>query len=827
MADETFRVFSGKLNKLVLVPTFQRARDVVMNAEANLSDRADALYSIVWLRQGHVVEYRNDLKGFERIWSNIGPAETQEARGLLVRQFEYLINNGPRQTNLLRDFDLEGAAKAIADAAKQAGSASALATYLDFQGECSEASTPNEYRSCNRQLTAALKFGESEVNRLNSNLGLLRSDLAELKESEAGAAPALAALQFRLDVVGNSCSQLFEKEVVPTLRNYYLNDQKELIAACHEEFNRHGIGGGIAKVIEAQESDEERTNLRKAVGDRMATVNQAEACRSIFERRGELRAEPALQLAPRYRRVECIRQPNEDPVQIARKKKKTKGSGSGSGVLEGGTVAVAKDVTPDTKGGSGTAGKALAYFTRGRVPNLDLQDWQATKDTLAARIDYAKSLDGAEKSREEQKIRNEIQSFARQYENAWKNYLSSIQLKPEGGSAPGAWLSTLSKSGAEWRTVLEPAADALAVDPQPADPVLGVFDRGLAGLSSVRGFLDGDLGEYLAQLDGVGADVTHCANDPSFASKYRAAYRDSDPNNSLVKAERWIVQRGGQSLAEGSLAPLLSKPLTVAKGALGASDEPSTQWDLLVSASRQLAGKFPFGGADATALVGGDELRLLLGGKSGYVTTVWGMQDSLQLGPAARAWLTRAHDLSLAFYEAGSDEPRPYPLQIALDPASMQILPDKVRQDGKWRVEAVKFETGGDEFDWVADKEKPTKKKLALELIGDPASGTSKLVVTPASLDTGLVGIGKNKWKPQPPTVAASADGFWAPLQAIASLDRTKLDEGRVAFQVAAKFPYKKEGGTASVKLVAQGPKLAALLDIFSNPLPPAPASGS
>jgi hypothetical protein len=812
LADRTFDIFSRELETRVLEPTFARAREIAMSPSKGLAERADAFYSVVWIAQGNVLEYADDLKGFEQIWSDLGSEKTAKARELLVTQVEYLLGHGPRNKELLHEFDLPSVADAIAKGAAETGSASALRAYLDFVDRCAEPATSTEIRACDKQLSGVLTFKEGDLVRLRKNLDHLKDDLTRIEDRETGAKAASAALRgIHVASTEDDCSQQFDREILPTLKAYYLDDQKKQIAACRQTVDSQGPAKA-RDVLLAQDQEKERQNIAKALSDQFQKINTTDACTLTIQKHGaSLDPQTVLRLSEQYRRVECVREPDAAPREALAKRTKTPGA-----------------VASRPSGGAGAApaapaaGGSLGYLTRGGVPSLDLQDWYTKKSKIANDMAYVSSLPpGSERSKKEGDIRQTVDSFAQQYENAWKSYLSQIRLRGDGGGDPGKWLLALSDSK-EWRKALEPAADALsAVGATASDPVLNSFDHRLAGLGNVPAFLNGDLGAYQALLADVGNDIAHCQNDQGFAAKFRAGIQSADAGNSVVKAERWVREHGGESLAEGSLKDLLQRPLEIAKNSLGSSSDPNRRWNDLVSASTRVKDKFPFGGRDAQDLVSVDDLRALLGGASGQVSALWAVQKDLHLGPEAAKWLERAHALSEIFFDPGKDDPKPYSLQITLDLAATEILPPKAAEEKEWRLESVLFDLGGDPFDWAADTAKQNSKKAQFELFGDQASGVCKLVLVPGEK-------GRKKWSPLPPSPIASWDGFWAPLQTIAAIkDATRVGD-RITLTPAAKFPYKKkEDGSVKVRLVVQGRGLPLLLDLLANPLPPAPASGS
>jgi type VI protein secretion system component VasK len=818
VAEQTFDIFSRELEKRVLRPTFARAKEIAASPSKGLADRADAFYSVVWIAQGHVIEYADDLKGFEQIWSDLGTEKAAKARALLVTQVEYLLSHGPRNKELLHEFDLPTVADAIAKGAAETGSASAMRAYLDFTDMCAEPASSTEIRTCDKKLSSVLTFKEGDLVRLGKNLDRLKDDLANIEDREPGAKAAGAALRgIHVASSEDDCSQQFDRDILPTLKAYYLDDQKKQIDACRQAVDSQGPAKAH-DILLAQDQDKERQNLAKALSDQFQKLNAAEACKLTIQKHGDaLDPQTVFRLSEQYRRVECVREPDAAPREALAKR--TKNPGVAARASSGGTAG------PAAPASAPPGGASLGYLSRGAVPSLDLQAWYTKKGKIANDMAYVATLPpGAERSKKEGDIRQTVDAFAQQYQSAWKSYLSQIRIRGDGAGDPGKWLLGLSDSK-EWRTALSPPADALsAVGATASDPVLNSFDHRLAGLANnLSTFLNGDLGQYQALLAEVGNDVTHCQGDQGFAAKYRAGFQSGDAGNSIVKAERWVREHGGESLSEGSLKDLLQRPLEIAKNSLGTSSDPNRRWNDLIAASTRVKDKFPFGGHDAQDLVSLDDLRALLGGASGQVPALWAVQKELHLGAEAAKWLERAHALSEIFFDPGKDDPKPYTLQIILDLSGTDVQPAKAAADKDWRLEGVLFDFGGDSFDWAADTAKPNTKKVQFELFGDQASGISKLVLVAGE----KVGR-KEKWVAQKPTPISSWDGFWAPLQTIAAIKDAARVGDRITLTPAAKFPYKKnEDGAVKVRLVVQGRGLPMLLDLLANPLPPAPGSGS
>jgi hypothetical protein len=467
----------------------------------------------------------------------------------------------------------------------------------------------------------------------------------------------------------------------------------------------------------------------------------------------------------------------------------------------------------------------LKFFSRGAgVPSGYNQDtFDRKKTEQAEEIEYAKGMPQAQKAVKDSQIRRTIDDFGTAYERAWEQYLRAIRLKGDPPEDPGAWIQALAQSG-EWRTVLEPAADAVGLAGDPADPHFGGFYRKLQGLSSVSTFLNSGLGTYTGLLKKVGQDVARCQGNPAIAGQFRSALAAGDLSNSLVSADSWVDQNGGESLAQGSLRDLLQRPLKIAHDAVGASADPNKRWTELVKASQQLSHRYPFSGVETDDLATLDEVRALLGGLSGIVPKLYAEKDKLQLGSEARAWLDRAYALSAVFFDSGKDEVKAYKLSLTLDVGGVEIEPPKAKQSGDWRLEGFKFQLP-DAFEWKPESDRPMTKQSTFALVGDEASVSSGIQVTVG--EQHLKGF-KKAWTPLTPTVVTSGDGAWGPLKALAKIKPQGATGDRVTFLLAAPFVFKEKkvpDGKLTVPLVVQGSKLATLLDLVQRGLPAAPAS--
>ena len=811
LAAETFRIFRDELAGRVLKPTFDRAQAIAMDPGRNFATRADAFYSVVWLRQGNVVEYGDDLKGFEGIWSDLSPEQAAEARQLLVEQFEYLLRKGPTRENLLAGFDLEQVADALRKGTDDMSSASALKRYVDFQDACATPSTANEIRRCDKLLRDILNFGEDDLVRLRANLQRLKKDLGEIRDAESGAGEALDSLRdIRLpEKTTERCFETFESDVMPSMKDYYVARQEDLIEQCRNVVDQKGKGA-VHATLDGQ--DQELEKQQDAIAEKVGQFN--DACQASLERIGSVTAAPLFKLSRDYRRVECVREPNLTGTEVKRAKP------SGAAKVAQAVAAPA----PSPRGPAPPPAGGLAMFTRGGVPSGFTRDaWERKKVELSQEIEYAKGLDAAQRASKEAQIRREVEGYAAEYERKWEQYLRGIRHKGDPGPDASGWITALSQSG-DWRKVLEPAAEALAVGADASDPYFGGFDRNLKGLSSVGTFLDSGLGAYAALLKQVGQDVALCQRDPSRAGQFRSALVAGDAGNSLVRAQAWVDANGGESVAQGTLRELLQRPLNVARDALGTSADPNKRWTELVRASEQLSRKFPFD-KDADELASADEVKTVLGGLSGIVPTLYAERDKLQLGEASRKWLERAQELSGVFFDPGKDDPKTYKLSLTLAVDGVTIEPPKAAEDREWRLEGFTFEMA-DKFEWKADQGASNTKACSLALFGDEAVGASKIVMTVGQLDKKA--FGKDVWEKRPPESVVSADGAWAPLKALAKARPKGSVADRISFSFTATFPFKSKktpDGKVTVAMDAQGKKLSKVLDLLEEGLPPAPAA--
>jgi type VI protein secretion system component VasK len=813
LARETFRIFREELEARVLKPTFRRAQEIAL-APGDFGARADAFYSVVWLRQGNAVEYGDDLKGFEQIWNRLDPDAVVDARKLLVEQFEHLLRADPSRTNLLDGFDLALVAEGLRKGTADMGSASAIKRYVSFQDTCAAPGTPNEIRSCDKLLRASLNFGDSDVARLSKNLGRLKNDLRNIRDSESGAGEALDSLR---DIrppekPTDRCFQSFESEILPLMKHYYVDRQEDLITQCRSVFDQKGKPAVIAE-LDRQDVDE----LKKEQDAISARVSQFdEQCNASLLETGAVNVAPLFSLSRSFRRVECTREANWTSSEV---KKVERPKPPGGAIIAG------------RRGGSGNSGGtasdsgALKYFSRGGVPSGYNQDALDRKKTeLGQEIEVAKALPPAQKTATDTQIRKSIDAFANAYQRSWEQYLRSIRLKGDPPADPGAWLQALSQS-TEWRTVLAPASDAVGIVGDTSEAYFGGFYRKLQGLASVSPFLNAGLGSYLALLKQVGQDVARCQPSPAMAGQFRSELESGIATNSLVKAQAWVDQYGGESLAEGSLRELLQRPLNVARDALGSSSDPNKRWTDLARASQLLSRRFPFSGAETDDLATPDEVKTVFGGLSGIVPKLYAEKEKLQLGGEAKEWLERAHGLSEVFFDPGSDQIKTYNLKLSVGDKLAKVEPPKAADE--WRFQALHFDMAN-KFSWEADEDVPTTQTVKLELFGEDASGRGKITLVVGHMDK--QGIKRKVvWLDvDPPTVVASEDGPWAPLRALAKVMPSGAAGERVTLSLVAAFPYKNKkvpDGKLTVPLEVQGRRLAAVLDLIQHGLPPAPAA--
>ena len=262
------------------------------------------------------------------------------------------------------------------------------------------------------------------------------------------------------------------------------------------------------------------------------------------------------------------------------------------------------------------SGDSSFLSRRRRSSGYNQDAFDRKKTEQAEEIEYAKGLPQAQKATKDSQVRRAIDDFGTAYERAWEQYLRADPIEGDPPADPGAWIQALAQSG-EWRTVLEPAADAVGLAGDPADPHF----RGL--LSKTAGTVERvDVPEFrprdVHRLAEEGrADVARCQSNPAIAGQFRSALAAGDPSNSLVNADSWVDQNGGESLAQGSLRDLLQRPLKIAHDAVGASADPNKRWTELVRASQQLSHRYPFSGVETDDLATPDEVKAVLGGLSG------------------------------------------------------------------------------------------------------------------------------------------------------------------------------------------------------------------
>ena len=812
LAKETFRIFREELDARILAPTFRRAQEIALDPAKDFATQADAFYSVVWLRQGNAVEYGDDLKGFEGIWSTLSVEDAAEARQLLVEQFEHLIRHVDNDKDLLQGFDLAAVAESLRTGTSAAGSASALKRYSVFQDDCAAPSTPNEIRRCHELLRGILTFGEKDSRRLRTNLQRLKTDLREIQNKESGAREAADILaDIRLpEKATEACFATFETDLVPKLKDYYLGRQDQLIKDCRNEVSQKGKGA-VHAALNAQ--NDAMKKEQDGISERVSQFN--DTCGDSLMQTGAVDVNPVFKLSANYRRVQCVGEPNLTGQQ-ARSQRPAPARGGAP------VVAAARPAARTEPAAAATSGGGLEYFARAGVPSGYNQDaLEKKKLEQGQEIEYAKGLSPTEKNANDAKIRKTMDDFGSAYTASWEKYLRSIRLKTDSPADAGAWLQALAQSG-EWRTVLEPAAEALAAPGNPSDEYFGGAYRKLASLSSVSTFLNSGLGSYTGLLKRVGQDLARCANNPALAGQFRSAFMGGDAANSLVAAQSWVDQNGGFALAQGSLQKLLQGPLDVAKGALGSSADPNKSWAQLRSATEVLSQRFPFSGTETDNLASVDDLKAVFGGLSGMVPKLFAEQDKLQLSPAAKDWLTRAQKLSRIFFDPGKDEVNTYNIRVTLNPSGVSIAPGKAAESKDFRLEKFDFAMT-DRFSWSPDKDMPDNKTVKLNLFGESAEDASKITIIVGERGR------KDKWTPvEPGSVVASETGSWAPLKVLAKLKPAGAVTDSITLSMDAPFEFKKKtppDGKLTVTIDVKGRELGTLLDVIKSGFPPAPAA--
>ncbi len=454
-----------------------------------------------------------------------------------------------------------------------------------------------------------------------------------------------------------------------------------------------------------------------------------------------------------------------------------------------------------------------------------MQSWEAEKKGWSDEVEYVNGLPAAQQVDAMGPVQQAIDDYAQKYYRTWKGYLEGLQLRKSKGAVPG-WLKGLSES-TELARLLRPAAQAVPAEGSTGGPPYNVFEQRMEGLRSLRPFVDGQLGEYQGLLGQVAKDLDEGTKNSSFLRQYRAQLLAHEKANNLVMARSWVEEKGGPSLAEGSLRTLLLGPLNEAEAYVQSPDLTMKQWEALQGLYKNVAARFPFAGKDSEEAADLKDIVALLGGQSGLVPVLQEVAKNQAISAKARAWLDRGVGLSRALFDEGKDDPRPCKLRLTVGDPSYE--PKELSED--FQISVVRIYLGeNSDFAWKPSD--PKTKNLSVPLFGDNASTFSSAVAQVAEKKGALGRAFGKDFRPPEERKAAQTEGAWAPLKLLEKGLPGEIDasEGNTLNLVYTfEVPYKKnQPGKLKIPVKAEGTGIVQLIRLMQEGLerPPAIITG-
>lgn len=810
LADRTFEIFREQFNQSVLRPTLEAAERYATDPENTCTDRADVLYSVVWLRQGRKEEWSDDLKGLGKVWNAANQEQADEARARLRQQFAYAKGHGSSEESLLPGFSMIKVAESLKEGCSAKGAGSSLEQYRKFQKECGSPVTSCEVTQCWRAaLPRTLKHQKEDYAKLRSHFEGLREDLQDLRGEEPEAVKALELVKKipMPNPEANECLIEFNRKIVPAIERYV--DQDSMVEDCRKEWQRSGGKRTVvAEVVKKQGQDLEGQG--KKLFDVMQEYNST--CEDALPGSFSLDANTLFLLATSYRLTACMGRDTMDCVQPARKEK------SGPRPPVDGV-----EPPPRPRGVPVIRPSDLSLFTPARQvsQSYTTQGWESKKQEWDDDVNFAKSLPPGQQAQELALIRQQVDVYAQGYYRAWKGYLEALRLKERKGAVSG-WLRTLADSS-EFGKLLRPAAQAVPSESANTDPPFDVLSQRMESLRSLGPFVGGLLGEYLSRLGQIAQDLDECEKNSGFLGHYRSQIAARDPGNKLVEARNWVELRGGAGLAEGALKDLLLQPLGEAEEFVRSPDLTMKQWGDLVKIYAGVSARFPFAGQDSEEMADLKDLTALLGGQSGLVPVLLDAAKSQNLSPGASTWLDRASTLSRALFDEVKDEPRPVRIKVTVGEPVFE--PPQIKEN--FQIDKIQIYLGeGSDFPWKEGE--PRTKSIAARLLGEEASTYSFVAVAVAERKGALGRTFGSNFK-EAELKEIRVEGLWAPVRLLEKGLPQGLDdtEGKTLSLVyVVEVPYKKnQPGKLKVPIRVEGVGLAPLLHLAKNGLAAPPPS--
>jgi len=802
LADHTLEVFRRQFNDFILSPTLQMAEQFATSADNTCTDRTDVFYSVIWLREGHKGEYSDDLRGFGKLWG-LEAGEAEEARQKLLQQFTYLKQHASRDGTFLPGMSLAKVAASIAESCKAKGAGSTLETYRKFQDQCGTTANPGEIRQCYGLLQKVLKYQTEDFVRLKNHLDGLRTDLPDLADQEPEADQAWAEIKsipMPRDDAGK-CQIEFNKKIIPAVERY--SSQKELIDACHKDCVSQGKRPSLClKSVKDQTKGLEAQQKKLAAS--MDDYNTR--CEDSLPASFQLNSNTVVRLEEDYRRVECLEQTwVAPPPPVAHE---------GHALPSTASAPIASVVRP--------AGLRYYEVPRSAPSGYSIQGWDAEKQKWSEEVEFVKGLPPAQQDQGMSPVRQGIEEYAQGYFRAWKGYLEAVQIRKPGGAIPG-WLKGLSESP-ELGKLLRPAAQAVPAEGSSGGPPFDVFENRMESLRSLRGFVDAQLGEYQSRLGQTAKDLDECTRNSAFLRQYRAQIFAGDHSNGLIRARDWVEDKGGATLAEGSLRKLLLEPLDEAQAYVQSPDLTVKQWESLVALYKRVASRFPFAGEEAEETADLKDIVALLGGQSGLVPVLRDAARNQPISAQARSWLETGAALSGIVFEEGKDDLRKVKVRLTIGDFAYE--PAEIGKD--FQVSAVQIYLGeGSDFDWK-DPDARTKS-VSIPLFGDEASTYGFAAATVAERKGALGRAFGKDFKAGEKRFAAKTEGTWAAVKVLEkglSGQAVEADGSSLNLVYTIEVPYKKEQpGKLKIPVRAEGSGISLLLRCLKGGLERPPAS--
>lgn len=791
--DITLQIFRDQFRAHALEPTLAEAQRAIQASDTIVScqKHIETVQTVVSLAMLRRIEKNDEMTGFDEIWE-VGPDLGWTTGRELRDQYAYYLQEGDRRPAALPGFSLRGAAETIRERCSDVDALSLVTRFIEFQGKCATAGERRAVMGCFRDLSE-IAARDPEKNRLFSRrFAQLKDDVATLKDErfpEAERAWELLETLRPAEDRDEECLQKFMDTVLPGL-SQYVGSADEKASACRDALTSLPVG---QRAVELKAKKESIKAQLKNDAERAAQGFESfanDACEPRLPRASQIDFGQLQRFLERYIEQKCLDFPESPPPPPP-----------------------PPSPPPPPGPPSPPPGQGLLVAGAGVVAKYTADGWQQRKDRWDQQLAAAETLDPSTRGQVQATVRTEVTQYGAEFAAHWNGYLRALRVNTARGPAPV--LVPALATTTDFADRLGPAAlAARAVSATPAPPYNTIGPR-VDALARLDALVNTQLGEYQSLLGELGAALREADQDPVVRQAFRAASRQNDPGNAMVKVKRWVELNAGPNVASGSLQGLFLEPVRIAEAYLGtpSSGGGSKLWADVVSLyADRLAGRFPFSPQGGDNLADLDAVRALLGGKGGLVPALK-QSGSDDLPPEAQEWLTRAAALSSALFVGKTDQPRPLKMSFSLGAATFE--PAKYNDD--LRVDRIQFALGEQTYTW--ERENPDAPPVPLPLL---EGGVPALKVTVFIAEKGL-----RRWKaPEPqPRPVVQRTGAWAPLEAIAP-QYAPLGASSVDWTIDA--PYvegQKEKARMKLVIRVQGDGLAALLDVVRNGLKEPPAA--